>query len=397
MENADILALVDKRNEKRREAEKILDTYQDADGKIDAANAAIVDSLIQQAASLDDRIDEELKKKVINERRIIEPVGAGIDQFSGSYQKAGVSGKEYRQNFIREFRQGFKTAQNFLRESDPVQGGYLVPTEFDEQIVEALSEDNVMRQIGRIITTAATHKIPIVATKPAASWIAEGQNIELSNETFGQVILNAHKLAVAIKVSNELLQDSFYDLEAHLVSEFAKAISLAEEDAMINGGDSENCPKGILQELQTSPSTTITTTGADISVDDLLTLQYSLKRPYRRRAVWLVADSTMANIRRIKDNTGNFIWQPNLQEDEPPRLFGQPIYTSPFMPPMESGNVAVLYGDFADYFIIGERGQREVKPLRELYALSDQTAFLMIERIDAALTNLESVKALRLK
>lgn len=128
-----------------------------------------------------------------------------------------------------------------------------------------------------------------------------------------------------------------------------------------------------------------------------MSLEFSLKRPYRKNAVWLMSDSVLSIVRKMKDAVGRFIWEPSLTESEPARLFGYPVYTSPFMPTMESGNVIALFGDFQDYYLIGERGQRVFKPLRELFAMSDQTAFLMIERIDAKLTNLEAVKALKLK
>lgn len=312
-------------------------------------------------------------------------------------RKAGVEGTEYRRNFIQAFRTNFRSGQSYLKEASLPDGGYLLPVSMHDKIVTQLEQDNIMRQIGKTITTASEHKISIVATKPAASWVAEGEEFPFSNETFGQISLSAYKLAVSIKVSNELLQDSYYNLEAHLIEEFAKAIATAEEDAFING-DGVNCPQGILPTLATSPSTTIKTASTEaITADDLLNLQYSLKRPYRRRAVWVMSDSTLAQIRKIKDSMQNYIWQPSLTESEPAKIFGQPVYSSPFMPSMGSGNVVVLYGDFSEYFIIGERGQRDIRPLRELFAMSGQTAFLMTERIDSALTNLEAVKALQMK
>ena len=108
----------------------------------------------------------------------------------------------------------------------------------------------------------------------------------------------------------------------------------------------------------------------------------------------MINDESLAQIRKLQDSTKNFLWQPSLQESEPPRLLGDPVYSSPFMPTPQSGNIAILYGDFKNYFVIGERGSRVVKPLRELYAMSDLTAFLMIERVDAVLTDTNAVKGL---
>ena len=396
MTNKELFELIKLREKHVDEAKDFLDKHEKPDGTLSADDKRTYEYLTRPIGALSLEIDRELTREETSEiLKKIYPSGVISDN---GYQKAGVAGKEYRAQFINAFRTNFKHAQDYLREASLPDGGYLCPTEFNDSIVTTLEQDNILRQIGRIITTASEHKIPIVATKPAASWIGEGQEISFSNETFGSVNISAHKLAVAIKVSNELLADSFYNLEQHLISEFATAFATAEEDAMLNGqGESANQPLGILPALTASPSTTIKTKGADISADDLLDLQYSLKRPYRRRACWIVSDSTLAKIRKFKDSTQNYIWTPSLQEAEPEKLFGQPVYSSPFMPTAESGNVVALYGDFTDYFVVGERGQREVQPLREIYAMSGQTAFLMTERIDSAITNLEAIKALKLK
>ena len=306
----------------------------------------------------------------------------------------GIDGNEYKNNFLNSIKTNFKN--NYLREGSLPDGGYLLPVEMHDEIISALSQANALREIGRVIQTASEHRISIVATKPAAAWVAEGQEFSFTNETFNQISLNAYKIAIAIKISTELLQDSYYDIESHLTQEFSTAIGAAEEEAMLLG-DGVNKPKGLIPTLAQSASGTLQTTGAEISADDLLTLQFSLRRPYRKNSVWLTSDAGLAMIRRLKDSTGNFIWQPSLTETEPSRLFGQPIYTSEFMPAPAKGNVAVLYGDFKDYFIIGERGQMEMQPLRELYAMSGQVAYLMTSRVDSALSNPEAIRGLKIR
>ena len=193
-----------------------------------------------------------------------------------------------------------------------------------------------------------------------------------------------------------MLQDSFYNLEDHFIKEFSAEFARAEENAFLNG-TGENSPKGILPMLAASATGALQTTGTEITADDLISLQFSIDRVYRKKAVWLMNDATLAHIRRLKDSTGNFIWQPSLTDEEPSKIFGQAVYTSAFMPAPAAGNVAVLYGDFADYFLIGERGQREFQPLRELYAMSGQTAFLMTERIDAVITNPAAFRGLKIR
>ena len=317
-------------------------------------------------------------------------------------RRGGIAGESYSKSFWNAVRSKFKNqAGSYLRESSLPDGGYLVPEEFHSAIVTELEQENVMRQIGTTIQTAATHKIPIVSSKPAASWIGEGEEVSFTNEAFGQVSLEAYKLGVAVKVSNELLADSYYPIKAHLTQEFAKAFARSEENAFLNGSpdplSQAKTPTGLLTTLAASPSTTIETSTTTLAVEDLINLEFSLQRPYRKNAVWLVNDSLVAELRRMKDQVQRFIFEQSLVLGEPKRLFGRPIYTSPFMPTLASGNIIALYGDFKDYYLIAERGQRIFKPLRELYAMSDQTAFLMLERVDAKLTNLSAIKALKLK
>lgn len=317
-------------------------------------------------------------------------------------RKIGIPGNEYEKNFFDAFRNKFSNEATLkLREGSLPQGGYLVPTEFHNGIQSALEEENVMRKIATVISTQSEYIIPFVTSKPTASWISEGETIQLTNEAFNRMSLGAYKLATAITCSNELLADSYYNLEAHLIYQFAKGLARAEEEAFLIGAPDETTgtvsrPTGILTTIGGNSDCYKETTGAEITADDLINLQYSVRRPYRRNACFLTSDETLALIRKLKDSTQNFIWQPSTQEGEPSRLFGQPILTSPFMPSPESGKIAVLYGDFS-YYVIAERGQRTVRALRELFALQDISAFLMLERIDGKLTDPEAVRGLKIK
>lgn len=309
---------------------------------------------------------------------------------------------EYRQHFINAIRGNFRNdAADYLREGLDSQGGYLLPSEFHDEIIAELTQKNLMRQIATVIQTQSQHKLEIVTTRPAANWINEGQEISLSNETFGQVTLDAYKLAVGVKVSNELLQDSFYNLENHFVEEFGRAIGNAEEDAFINGGGNNGVtkqPEGFLTTLNNAGTdTAITTVGArKPDFDDVFELVYSLPRAYRQNASFLMHDSTLAILRRLKSDF-SYYWQASTAEGEPSRLAGYPVYTSSFFPAgEESGTVSMAFGDFSK-FIIADRAVRTFKPLRELYALNDLSAFLMIERVDGRLVDKAAIKLLKIK
>lgn len=316
-------------------------------------------------------------------------------------RKAANSGKKYKAAFFNAVRDKFRnSADPILKVGTDVNGGYLVPAEMHNEIIQKLEETNIMREICTVIQTDSSHKIPIVASNPAASWVNEGQKIDFSDESFSQISLDAFKMATAIKVSNELLNDAAYNLEEFFVSQFVQAIGNAEEDSFINGradSDVTNTPTGFLTTLAAETDAIVTTSTTSLDSDDLINIVYTLGRAYRKNACFLMNDSTMQKIRRMKDNTLNYIWTPSLTESEPDKLLGYAVYTSQFFPAASTGgDVALAFGDFSRY-IIADRGGIIFKPLRELYALEDSTAFLMLQRVDGKLIDKHAIKLLRLK
>ena len=164
-----------------------------------------------------------------------------------------------------------------------------------------------MRNLSTKITTAGDHKINIAATKPAATWIEEGGTLSFGDATFDQILLDAHKLHVAIKVTEELLYDSAFPLENYIIQQFGSALANAEEDAFLNG-TGVGQPLGLFADkgggAVEAPVTKLT-------ADDLVNLVYALKRPYRRNASFILNDKTIAKIRTFQDNNGAYtavIW-----------------------------------------------------------------------------------------
>ena len=118
-----------------------------------------------------------------------------------------------------------------------------------------------------------------------------------------------------------------------------------------------------------------------------------MKRPYRKKASFIVNDNTLAAIRKLKDTTQNYLWSPSFEAGEPDRLLGYPIFTSAYMPTLQADSAVMAFGDFS-YYNIGDRGVREFQELRELFAGNDMTGYLMKERVDAILVLPEAVQVL---
>lgn len=300
----------------------------------------------------------------------------------------GVKSKEYKNAMLSAMRSNFRNVSNILQEGVDGDGGYLVPEEYDKRLIDVLEGENIMRGLATTITTSGLHKINIAATKPAAAWIEEGGALTFGDATFDQIYLDAYKLHVAIKVTEELLYDNAFGLENYIITQFGKALANAEEDAFLNG-DGTGKPTGIFAE--TGGGQVVSTLTAAIKSDDLIDLVYGLKRPYRKNASFIMNDATLASLRKLKDNNGAYIWQPSYKEGEPDRVLGYVVHTSSFAP-----ENAIAFGDYS-YYNIGDRGSRSFAELRELFAGNGMIGYVAKERVDGKLVLPEAVKILKLK
>jgi HK97 family phage major capsid protein len=261
--------------------------------------------------------------------------------------------------------------------------------------VEALEEENCFRGLATVIqTSSGDRKIPVVASKGEAAWIDEEGAYPESDDSFGQVSIGAFKVATMIKVSDELLNDNVFNLEAYISKEFGRRIGTKEEEAFFIG-DGKGKPTGILNAAG-GASDGVTTATANITFDDVMDLFYSLKAPYRKKAVWLLNDTTVKALRKLKDNNGNYIWQPSVQAGVPDMILNRPYHTSSYVPEAAAGNKVMAFGDFSYYWIADRQG-RSFKRLNELFAATGQVGFLASQRVDGKLILAEAVKTMTMK
>lgn len=286
--------------------------------------------------------------------------------------------------------------RNALSEGVDSEGGYLVPDEFERTLVQSLSDQNVLRGLAKVIqTTSGDRKIPVVSTHGTAAWLDEGKPYTESDEAFSQVTLSAFKLGTFLKISEELLNDAAFNVEQYLASEFARRIGAAEEEAFLVG-DGVGKPTGIFAKTGGGDKGVTTAKATDISADELIDLHYSLRAPYRKNAVWVMNDSTVKTVRKLKDGNGQYLWQPSLTAGTPDMVLGRPVHTSTFVPEIKAGASTVAFGDLAYYWIADRQG-RSFKRLNELFATSGQVGFLASQRLDGKLILPEAIKVLTQK
>jgi HK97 family phage major capsid protein len=395
-----LLELYEKRNHAVTAARTFLDSKRGAGDILSAEDSAAYERMEADILALGREIERETRLSE-TEAALKQPTSVPLAGRPGEQPgadgtpKMGRASNEYKAAMLTALRSNFRKVENVLEVGTDANGGYLVPEEYDARLIEGLDEENILRKLGTAIRTSGEHKINIAGTKPAAAWIDEGGALTFGDATFAQITLDAHKLHVAVKVTEELLYDNAFNLENYILQQFVKALANAEEDAFLNGNGTGK-PLGLLAATGGGQVGVTTASTTAIVADEVINLVYALKRPYRKSAAFIANDQTLAIIRKLKDNTGAYLWQPSLQAGEPDRLFGYPIHTSAFFPTVAAGAPALAFGDFS-YYNIGDRGTRSFAELKELFAGNGMIGFVAKERVDGKLVLAESVQILKMK
>lgn len=377
--------------------ESFLDTHRNEKGVLSAEDDAIYAKMETELEDLTKEIKRMERKEMI-EAELNKPASTPLTNKPmdlNEDEKAGRASKNYTKAFWKAMKNKSNVPQvmDALQEGSDTEGGYLVPDEFEKTLVEALEEENIFRKLAHVINTSSgDRKIPVVASKGTASWVDEEGTIPDSDDAFSQVSIGAYKLGTLIKVSNELLNDSVFNLEQYISKEFARRIGSKEEDAFFNGNGTGK-PTGIFNATGGAQTGVTTASATEIKADEIIDLFYSLKAPYRKNAVWILNDATVKAIRKLKDGNGNYLWQPSLTAGSPDTLLGRPVYTSSYVPTIAAGAKTVAFGDFSYYWIADRQG-RVFKKLSELYAATDQTGFVATQRVDGKLILPEAIKVL---
>ncbi|MDD7625335.1 MAG: phage major capsid protein [Butyricicoccus sp.] len=395
-----ILELRSKRNTLWEQTKAFLEEHRGENGLVASDAVEQYNRMAQEVKDLGAEI-ERLEQQAQIDAQLAAPTSrpvSGKPMIMTEERAATKTGtKEYTEafwNMIRN-RGNYGEVHNALSVGEDSEGGFTVPDEFERKLVEALEGNNIFRGMATVIrTSSGTRKIPIAEDTGEASWIDEGEEIPESDTTFGQTMLSAYKLGTMIKISNELLNDSAFDLASYIARRFGVRMGNAEERAFITG-DGVGKPLGLLDDAGAKVGVTAAKTTA-ISFDEVFQLYYALKAPYRKKAEFLCNEALVLQLMTIKDNNGNYIWKPGLDIGKPDTLLNRPLKTSAFMPEVAAGNKVMAFGDYS-YYWIADRQNRTFRRLNELYARTDQVGFLTTQRVDGKLILPEAVQVLQMK
>lgn len=392
------LELREKRAKAWEAAKAFLDTKRGNDGMLSVEDTATYEKMESDVVSLGKEIDR-LERQTAIDLELTKPLNSPITNKPDANRasKTGRASDEYMNAFWKSMRnKNSFEIQNALQIGTDSEGGYLAPDEFEATLIEALQEENVFRRLAKVITTSSgDKKIPVVASKGSASWVDEEGLIPDTDDAFGMVSIGAYKLATMIKVSEELLNDSVFNLDSYIATEFARRTGTKEEEAFVIG-DGTGKPTGILAATGGAQIGVTAASATAITLDEVLDLFYSLKSPYRGRATFLMNDATVKAIRKLKDGSGQYLWQPSIQAGTPDTILNRPVQTSSFVPTIASAAKTIAFGDFGYYWIADRQG-RTFQRLNELFAANGQVGFKATQRVDGKLILPEAIKVLQQK
>lgn len=360
----------------------------DGENGLSADNQTKFASMEADFDSLEQTIRASEKLKLVEDKL--------SEQTEASYKPSGNSesskpgrknsGEDYANAFIDGYaRLGInglnREHNNALQVGTDSEGGYIVPEEFETRIYEILQTLDPVRAAANVITTSSPRNIPVEASTGSFGYVLEEGTYGLSDPAFGQVVLGSHKSGGIIKVSEELLQDSFFDVPSYLVGLAARRYNTSEETAFCTGNGT-SAPEGLFTDTAGTNTTGAVSATAAITGDNLIDVFHSLPRSYRGNASWVVSDALVKLVRKLVDSNGQYIWQPGLQAGQPDRILNRPVLISEGATVPAVDAKSIVFGDL-QFYTIADRLGMTMQRLNELYAASGQIGFKWTKRNDA--------------
>jgi HK97 family phage major capsid protein len=287
-----------------------------------------------------------------------------------------------------------RTEAKALNVTNDTAGGYLAPVEYVREIIKAETEMSPMRTIVRVRSTVnKSIQIPKRTGQFAAVWVAEqGTKSETTGLAYGLEEITLPELYALIDISNQMLEDAAFDMEAELRMESAEQFAVAEGAAVVNGSGVGR-PEGFL--VNASVGETVSGAATTVTADGLLSLFYAIKTAYSRNATWALNRTTLGSVRKLKDGDGNYLWMPGLAMGQPNSINSAPYVEVPDMPDEGSNTYPVAFGDFRRGYTLVDRIAMEM--LRDPFtqATSGNVRFIFRRRLGGQVTLAEAIRKLK--
>ena len=273
--------------------------------------------------------------------------------------------------------------------------GNLAPAEYVEELIKVITEISPVRSVARIRQTSNKEiEIPSKTATFSAAWTAEaGSRTETTGYTTSLNTIATHELYAMVDISSALLEDSVFDLEAEMNTEFAEQFAKAEGNSFIVG-DGSNKPTGIVNGSVVA--STDAAAAAAIATDDLMNLVHGLKSEYARNASFMLNRATLGEIRKLKDTAGQYIFQTGFsgQSGLPNTILGHGYVEAPDVADIAASAKSVIFGDFRRGYMIVDRVALSV--LRDPYsqAASGNVRYIARRRVGGEVVLAEAMRVL---
>lgn len=297
---------------------------------------------------------------------------------------------EYREAAVNYYRTADSRG---LSISSDIQGGYLTTTQFSTNLIKFVDDQVQVRQLATVFTLAQAVALgcPSWDTDPAnADWTVEVPASDITEDDaarLGGRNMMPHLFTKLVKISSALLQSAVIDPEQLLISRLGYKFAVTEESAYLTGSGAQR-PLGLFtastQGISTGRDVSTGNSTTAVAADNLFECLYSLKPQYQARATWMFHRDVIKGIRKLKDTTNQYLWQPGLSGGQPAVILDRPYVQSEYAPnTMTTGQYVGIIGDFSFYWIVDSL-QLTVQRLAELFALKNQVGFVGRKMTDGA-------------
>lgn len=406
------LAEIEKKGASDAQTEETLKHINDA---IEANQAALA-ALTAQTTDVNAQVEEmqkSLSRKGLNG-------GDGADQSIELEvkQMSERAGRTVTVDEVKAYRSSFR---NYVRRNNArgsvdeikalsvgsdADGGFLVPADTSGRIVKLVMESSPMRQVANVVTISTDALEGINDLYDLSSgWVGE---TEARNETttpkIGEYRIPVHEQYAEPRATQKLLDDASFDVEAWLVEKIADRLSRMENAAFISG-NGERKPRGFLTYAAGTPSASAFNVIEQIATgqsagfagtdpgDALIKLVFALKAAYRENACFMMKRATLAEVRKLKDGQGNYLWQPDFEMRQGGKLLGFDIVEAEDMPSIAANSLSIAFGDFkAGYQIVDRQG---IRVLRDSFTAKPYVKFYTTKRVGGDVVNFEAIKLLK--
>ncbi len=352
-------------------------------------------------------MDYEVKADTLEasfDAAVLPPVAVPVTRPQLSATQAGAPRSAFVDGYLRRGLEGEIKSFNAVNPGD---GGYALPREIDAVIDATLKAVSPIRAVANVVRvgTAGYRKL-VTQNGVISGWAAENQaRPETGTPVFNEIVPSFGDLYANPAATQAMLDDAQFDVEAWLAGEIANEFAKAEGTAFVNGNGT-NKPKGFLTYANTAVADTGRPFGtlqyvasgaagafATNPQDKLVDLVQTLRAPYRQGAVWVMNAATLATVRKFKDSTGAFIWQPGLTQGASALLLGYPVIESEDMPDIAASSLSIAFGNFQAGYLIAERAETNI--IRDPFTNKPFVHFYATKRIGGAVSNSEAIKLLK--